>query len=334
MTEYTREILSLYVKPGVDTLRNIVTRVTWRWIARDEASYADLYKDTYFEAVDPNNFLDYSDLTDTIVFSWIDSVEDIVEIRAQLDQRLESAKNPVMLEKKIPWQSQSKYTGEEEYLLVFDDQPNDSLKIWGPMRWNSNRANNGLRERDVADYEFPTDVIMYQRGLLPESTPIIVTDRVKLYRVQYTEQPVLDDRFQYHEGLTWVVDSGEAVGTYFVIDRELSESKTIMQQQLSNESFQRQVSGVTWEVDGQSIEVNTDVVTRVNLMQRWQFMDDSDVISHKINNTTWKMLTKSQASDLLQILHDHINTCLTWERQVFDQIESAVTVAELKVIEI
>jgi hypothetical protein len=334
MIEYRREILSLYVKPEVDSLRNIVTRVTWRWTARDETSYADIYHDTYFQNIDPNNFLEYSDLTDAIVFSWIDDVEEITEIKSHLDYRLESAKNPEMIEKKIPWQLHSKYTGEEEYLLVFDDEPNNPLKIWGPMRWNSERANNGLIERGVTDYEFPTDIIMYQKELLPESTPILVTPRVKLYRVQYTEQPVLDDIFQYHEGLTWILDSGQAVGTYFVIDRELNESKNMIQQQLSNASFKKQVGGVTWNIDGETIQVNTDVVARINLMQRWQFMSDTDVISHKINNSMWKDLTKPQVFELLQVIHDHMSECLTWENQIFNQITSAENVNDLKAIEI
>jgi hypothetical protein len=267
MNQYHRDILSLYVKPEKNTLRNVVTRVTWRWTVRDESDFADLYKDTYFASVNPNNFTDYQDLTDEIVFSWIDSVENIDELKDELDQKLIAAKTPELVEKKIPWAVQSKYIGEEEYLLVFDDTPTDATKIWGPMRWNSERANNGLRERGVHDYEFPTDIVMYQKELLPFDVPMIVNDRVKLYKVEYTENPMLDDRFQYHEGLTWVVDSGKAIGTYFVIDRTVGEVKSIFQTQLSNASFEKQIGGVDIELGGKTVKMNTDIVGRINLLQ-------------------------------------------------------------------
>jgi hypothetical protein len=333
MTEYTREILSLYVKPEKDSLRNVVTRVTWRWTVRDEANFADLYRDTYFANTDPNNFLDYNDLTDQIVFGWIDSVENINDLGSQLDEKLNQSKNPVMIEKKIPWESPSVYTGEEEYLLVFDDEPNNVEKIWGPMRWNSKRANDGLRARGVHDYEFPTDIVVYQKQLLPIDGPIAVTQGVKLYKVEFSEQPVLDDRFQYHEGLTWVIDSGKAVGTYFVLDRSLAEVKSILQEQLSTKSFQRQVGGVEVDFNGYTVKLNTDVVARVTLIQRWQLMADTDTIKHKVNNQLWMDLTKSEVTTLLHAIHDHISSVLNWEHSIFNQIENAEGVSVLKEIE-
>jgi hypothetical protein len=334
MINYNREVLSLYVKPEKVNLKNIIERVTWRWTVRDETDYADLYKDTFFTSVDPNNFTEYQDLTDEIVFSWIDSVEDIEALKEQLDQNLVAKKTPEMVEKKIPWTKQEKYTGEEEYLIVFDDMPTDATKIWGPMRWSSERANNGLRERGVHDYEFPTDILMYQKELLPVDSPMIINDRVKLYRVEYTEQPILDDRFQYHEGLTWVVDSGKAVGTYFAIDRTVEEVKTILQTQLSNASFEKQIGGVNIELDGQTVRMNTDIVGRINLLQRWSLMGDTDEINHKINNDMWIELTKENAKLLLDKLHDHISSVLDWEKSVFDQIVSCETIENLKEIEI
>jgi hypothetical protein len=334
MIQYHRDILSIYVKPEKNTLNNVVTRVTWRWTVRDESDFADLYKDTFFASVNPNNFTEYQDLTDEIVFSWIDSVEDIESIKEQLDQNLIAKKTPEMVEKKIPWTRQEKYTGEEEYLLVFDDTPTDANKIWGPMRWNSDRANAGLRERGVHDYEFPTDILMYQKELLPFDTPMIINDRVKLYKVEYTEQPILDDRFQYHEGLTWVVDSGKAIGTYLVINRTVSEVKTILQTQLSNTSFEKQIGGVDIDIDGQTVKMNTDIVGRINLLQRWSMMSDIDVINHKINNDMWMELTKENAKMLLDKIHDHVSTVLNWEKTVFDQITACKTIASLKKIEI
>ena len=268
------------------------------------------------------------------MFSWIDAVEDIEALKEDLDQRLVAAKNPPIVEKALPWTPQSKYTGEEEYLIVFDDQPTDPLKIWGPMRWNTERANKGLKERGVFDYEFPTDITMYQKELLPFDTAIVVNDRVKLYRVEYTEQPILDERFQYHEGLTWVTTSGKAVGTYFVIDRLLEEVKENLQKQLSNVSFEKQIGGVDIEFGNETLKMNTDVVARVNLMQRWTLMGDDEVISVKINNDVWVEASKNEVKTLLEKMHEHVSSVLNWEKNVFDQIVSCETVEELKEVEV
>lgn len=335
MVQYNREILSLYVQPKNDSLNNIVKRVTWRYRAKDEANFADVYKETYFTTTNPNNFIDYQDLTQDVVFGWIDAVDDVESVKDEVTQKLIGAKNPSMLEKKIPWDFVGKYSGNEEYLIVFDDQPNDPEKIWGPMQWNSDRANNGLKKRGVHEYEFPTDVLMYQKELLPIDVPTIVNDRVKIYRVEYTEQPTLNDLFQYHEGLTWVVDSGKAVGTYFVLDRSLDKTKEMMQNILSNKSFQKQIGGMDLTLDGVSVRVNTDLVSRVNLSQRWMHMSDTnDVIKHKVNNELWKEMNKDQAGELLRHIHEHVSGVLNWEYDVFSQIDSATSVAELKVIEI
>ena len=75
MVQYNREILSLYVKPEKVGLKNVVSRVTWRWTVRDESDYADLYYDTYFDSVDPNNYL-YQD-GDTYVFMNPENYEQI-----------------------------------------------------------------------------------------------------------------------------------------------------------------------------------------------------------------------------------------------------------------
>lgn len=334
MIKYHRDILSLYVKPSEGSLKNIVNRVTWRWTATDESDYADMYIDTLFNDVNPKSFIDYQTLTEDIVFSWIDSVENITDLKSKLDQKLLEMKNPVMVEKLIPWQKTYKYTGEEEYLLVFDDQPNDPLKIWGPMRWNSERANDGLRKRNVHDYEFPTDVIMYQKELLPFDAPMIVNGRVKLYRVEYTKQPDLDERYQYHDGLTWVTSSGKAVGTYFVHDNTVEKVKEILQINLSNVSFEKQTSGVEIQFKNSPLHMNTDIVSRISLMQNWLVMKDSDTIKHKINANTWVELTKSDTKNLIDLMHDHINSILNWEKSKFDEINACKTVNELKLIEV
>jgi hypothetical protein len=332
--QFNREILSLYVKPQETTLNNIVNRVTWRFRVKDNSDFADLYLETYFDSVNEKSFVKYEDLTDEIVFGWIDAVENIELLKEELIEKLNESKAPEMVEKTIPWSYTGKYTGDEEYLIVFEDQPNDPLKIWGPMKWNSGLANEGLRERSIHNYEFPTDIVMYQRELLPIDQFILVTEGVKLYRVEYTEQPILNDIFQYHEGLTWVVTTGKAIGTYLIIDHTLEEAKKLLNQKLSNISFQKQISGTEIEFEGNIIEINTNFLARTSLVERWLLMNENDIINYKINDTLWLSLTKFQTKTILDLVQQHISNILNWEESVFEEIYSATDINTLKELEI
>jgi hypothetical protein len=162
----------------------------------------------------------------------------------------------------------------------------------------------------------------------------LVTEGVKLYKVEYTEQPILNEIFQYHEGLTWVVTTGKAIGTYFIIDRTLEEAKKILNQKLSNVSFQKQINGSKIEFEGDIIEINTNFFARTSLLERWLLMDENNIINHKINDTLWLSLTKSQTKIILDLVQQHISNILNWEESVFEEIYSATDINTLKELEI
>lgn len=335
MVQYNRKILSLYVKPEKVGLKNVVSRVTWRWAVRDETDYADLYRDTYFDSVDPNNYNDYQSLTDDIVFTWIDAVENIEALQDELDKKLVDSKNPVIIEKKLPWTPQSKYTGEEQYLLVLDDQPNNRLKTLGPMKWNSEVVNTWMRDHNVNDYEFPTDIDLYRAERLPTDDLVTFTDRIKLYRVEYTNNTPIDNTFQYYGDTNWNTSSGKAVGTYSVVNRSVDEVKSILKNQLSDISYQKQFSEI-------SIQIGDDIVAlslknntmETKLICHWIAMTDSETIDYKLNETVWMQLNKTQIKQILDNIHSHQSTILNWEKSVFDEIENSDSIDDLKQIKV
>jgi hypothetical protein len=330
--QFNREVLSVYVKPKENDLYNVVNRVTWRYRVRDDSFFADIYQDTHFNTVNAKKFLNFEDLSEEIIFGWIDDVEDNESIKQQLIENLNATKNPASVEKKIPWETPSKYTGDEEYLIVFDDEANNPLKILGPMKWNSESANRGLKERGVHDHEFPSDIIIYQRELLPIDIPIIVTDRVKIFKVEFTEQPVLDDIFQYHEGISWVTDSGKAVGTYFVIDRKLNDAKEEFVYRVEQKSAQEQNNGVDIVVQGKTIKSKTDLGTRVSLTQQWLMAGEDDSIKCKLNTFDWVTVSKSELKSIIDQLNAHIQSVLDLESGIVGQVNTCDTIEELKEI--
>jgi hypothetical protein len=331
MVEYSHEIFRLYTAPSKNGLSNVVTGVNWRYQIKEDSYYADTYLVTNFLDPDPEKFIQYNGLTNEIVFTWIQDAEDFNQLKLNLQEKLTKVKNPEVIEKHVPWDQSSKYTGNEEYLLVFDNQPNDPLKIWGPMQWDSRRANNGLKERGVEDFTFPEDVIMYQKGLLPE-TNSVVNERTQLYRVEYIEKPQLDDLFQYHERLTWVTDSGKAVGTYFVIDQSLEDSKKEVIQRFENQSFEQQNSGADLTIQGKTVKVRSDFGTRTSLLQQWILANETDIIKCKLNEFVWVNVSKSELKTIIDELNNHVQSFLDQESEIVEQVNACETVEELKTI--
>jgi hypothetical protein len=331
MVEYSYEIFRLYTAPSKDGLTNVVTGANWRYQIQEDSHYADIYLVTNFSDPDSENFTQFEGLTDETVFSWIEDNENLEQIQLDLQEKLEKVKNPDVIEKLVPWTSEktSKYTGEEDYLLVFDDEPEDPLKIWGPMKWNSKIANNGLKSRGVKDYTFPEDIIMYQKELLPE-TNSVVNERTKIYRVEYTEQPELNPIFQYHEGLSWVTTSGKAVGTYFVIDRTLEDAKKEFIQQIEQKSSEDQNSGVDIVIQDKTINARTDLGTRLSLTQQWLLADEDANIKCKLNLTDWITVTKSELKTIINQLNAHVQTFLDQECEIVEQVNECVNIDELK----
>lgn len=332
MVKYNREILSIYVDPKREDLLNVVSRVTWRWTAREELSFADLYIDTVFSTIDPNNFIDYVDLTDEIVFGWIDSVEDLNKLKQDLDLRLEEAKKPSMVEKTIPWSLDIKYTGHEEYLLVLDDSPDIPNKVLGPIRWDSNRANLFLKQNALEDYEFPPNITMYQKEILPLDFSVTINDRVKIYKAEYIPSPALDSTFQFNAGPSWSLVEGRVIVNYNILDRPIDDIKTTLISKLIGISFEKQTSDIDIIHNDEILKINISSDYKINYIQRWLTMSEFDVITEKVNIGKWITLTKQELKNILDVIANKTNETLLWEKTIYDQIMSSSTVEELKSI--
>lgn len=331
MVKYKREILSIYVAPKKDDLLNVVSRVTWRWTAIEDFTAADIYVDTVFSTIDPNNFIDYSDLTDVIVFNWIDSVEDLNKLQQDLNTKLTEAKNPMMVEKSIPWSSEERYTGLEEYLLVMDDSLHIPNKVLGPTKWDSNRANIFLSQNGVTNFEFPDNIMMYKNKILPVDSALIVGDRIKLYRVEDSSPPIIDKNFKYIKKIEWDVSTGKAVSEYMIENLEIDQIKENLNNLLSRVSSAKQYDVIDYDYNDQTIALTAAMDIRFNLTQRWLLMSDTNFIDEKIGDL-WITLSKEDIKNMLDTIESHVAGILQWEKNKHDQIMSCTTVQQLEAI--
>jgi len=335
MIEYSWEILSLYTIPEKNGLTDVVKTVNWRFQASEGSDYADYYLTT--DLSDPKsdtNFTSFDNLTDSQIYSWIQSEIDIDEVKNIVNEKIQNVKTPSIVEKRVPWNNKSKYNGNEEYLIVFDDNLDT---VWGPMKWNSNRANNGLKEYGVTDYEFPFDVTMYQKGLLPINEPTVVNSRVKIYVVDHIESnpPEFNNLYQYNEGLSWVVDTGKVIGTYIIHDRTLDDTK----KESINKIRQRKVEmnrGKTLDVTINGLSVNVNVnqneLSKLAIYKNMAAASASGSVLVECNNDEYHELNVVDIDTIISQVYDSYKTSIDWEKTKVESVIASTTIDSIKTI--
>lgn len=331
---YKWEILKLNVIPSLDGLQNIIKSVNWRFMVRDDMFYGDVYDVTELEYPKTQSFIKYDDLTEETIVGWVKKNINYDELVSKATQLLEQNKNPSVLEKDPPFVTEQKYTGEEEYLIIIDGDPE---KHWGPLKWNTERANNGLIHYGITDYKFPFNITMYQKELLPIDAPFVVNDRITVYRVEYTEKPETYDKLTEYTGdLTWVFDSGKAVGTYFIHQRTVNKIKELLFEKTLRKFLGRyNENSLEVEVDGVKYNINSSLDSRAILFMAKATLGDSDsTIIRLPGSNEYIEITQSSLDLISQAVHNHYMGIIAEEKQIMDSIKNSNTIEELKEIEV
>ena len=84
-----------------------VTKVSWRYNATNDSGYsANIMGQSTYNVVNDtvdHPYVQYSALTENEVINWLDSGEDIITIREQLDNNLIEQMNPPIVSLPLPW---------------------------------------------------------------------------------------------------------------------------------------------------------------------------------------------------------------------------------------
>lgn len=100
-------IAALDCKPSVDTMVDIVSVIHWRKQATevvDDKTYtADMYGACTITLPEPESFIEFNDLTEEEVVTWLEATLDVTAIDSALDAQIETQKNPPVVTKKAPW---------------------------------------------------------------------------------------------------------------------------------------------------------------------------------------------------------------------------------------
>ncbi len=106
-TDYKWYINSMETYPEFQGYSYFVAKVSWRYNATNDSGYtAYILGQTIFNEpeVSPENpYVEYSGLTEEEVIIWLDTHEDIITLRENLDSNIYSQMNPIILNLPLPW---------------------------------------------------------------------------------------------------------------------------------------------------------------------------------------------------------------------------------------
>jgi hypothetical protein len=91
---WTISALDCAVKDG--TLNNVVQTIHWRYSATDaDGNTAETYGAKSIAQPDPNNFINFEELTKAELESWLEGAMDVDAMQESLEAQIELIKNPI-----------------------------------------------------------------------------------------------------------------------------------------------------------------------------------------------------------------------------------------------
>lgn len=327
MVTYTTQVLSLYVAPHVDGLNNVVKRVTWSYTANEDIHTTSIYKETFFEQTDSQSFIAYNDLSEQTIIGWLQQVEDFTELTNNINTKLEEIKSSnTVVEKKLPWIITKEYDLMDKYVLVHNGEV-----IYGPVHWHSDLINPYLENLGVTQL-LPETIVARQRFLLPINEPLIITENIKIYKVNLLNEQPEDSIFTNNGNIIWDFSTGIAEGTYVVVDKNINEIKDTIYRSVFELKLYKEEQGLNITVNNTPVNVHTGIVTFLSLYEKSIMLQDGESCWIRFNHNVWLELNKNEIINIMNEVGQYRKATDVWEHNLSLQITNATTVNELQQI--
>lgn len=313
MINYSISILSTYVKTSDSQFSNVLERVTWVYQAREGLHVAELFKDTLLPTPNPDNFVNFDNLTEEQIFDWVSQIEDIEALKEQVTEIFHKSKNSGTVEKSVPWANTPQYTGEEGYVIV-----NAGSVVYGPELWNSIAFNKALVPYGF-DKPLPVDAIAYRQKIVPIDSPLDLGNQTQIYRLQLIEEPKYDSNFYKVSKVKWSFDTGVAVAEYLI-------------QKLSTPEIQARLTTILKnQVDHLSRSVHIVILndTSYEIYPNYEFANT--IVSRIVTMSETDLANWYQGPEILKVNKDILSKLLV---HVNNQIDVVQTFNSMKIKEI
>jgi hypothetical protein len=306
-------------------MSNVVYRVTWVYLAKEDFYVADLYKDTFLPPPQQGSFVDYNSLTSEMIMGWVASVENMQLLQAQVTQLLEETKNPATVEKAVPWDKTSQYAGNEKYVIT-----NVGVVVHGPQAWNSSSFNAALIPYGF-DNPLPADAIAYRQGIVPISQPLNLSEQVKIYQAIINNPPAFDTNFYKTADVQWSLATGKAIGDYKIVQLSVPEIKSNLHAAVMNKEVQLSTTLKTVTIGQQQFTVLPNQWQTNDLVAKMVMMSDTD-ITNWYEGTTIIQVSRAILAQLLVYVNQQVDVIYTYRATKTKEIDDCTTFEQLKAI--
>jgi hypothetical protein len=149
MITYTWTISQLECAPSENGLTNVVKVIHWRLTAQDENGVSSKVYNSYpLTSPTPEEFTDYSTLTEETVIGWLESNLDVTPLHTNLANEIASQYNPPIKPLPLPW--------------IKVEEPEQTLeeKIADGYNPEARDGDGDGFVQDATDWERPIDIQM------------------------------------------------------------------------------------------------------------------------------------------------------------------------------
>ena len=102
---YHWEIETMDVIPNSNGLTYGVDRISWKYHGTDLETNNTAYVgwSTKLNEVTDGGFIEYNELTPSIIEGWLESILDVNDLKSMVDEKIELKNNPPTIQPPFPW---------------------------------------------------------------------------------------------------------------------------------------------------------------------------------------------------------------------------------------
>ena len=202
-----------------------------------------------------------------------------------------------------------------EYVIV----KNKQQVLLGPMPWRQTMFQLEIDEQGI-DYYVPPETGMR----------VTVSPEIEIFPCK-VNTPYFNPVYEELAGPFWNFDGSVAQGTYEVIELPLEKVKGNLKAVLASKRYDKEVAGISDTINGVEITLDTSRQMRTQYNDLLSSMGENS-IEYK-SNQQFVTLTPSNVQSMIDAVYNHIQTQFTWEKEASLQIDSALSVEQLKTID-
>lgn len=198
---------------------------------------------------------------------------------------------------------------------------NNNIEV-GPRQWSYSFFKEFLEDEGLDWSTLPR--------LAPEDGRVI-TEQWKILPVTELTQPSLDEPFEQLAGPYWTIHDDYITGRFEAAPNTIEMVKSKFKEIVTNNRYTVEVGGTKFIfADGTEVSLYTTREDRNVYLQAYQILDDGASVIFKFPNAVFKTVSKTELGQIVNAVATHIQTAFTWESDKYVEIDSCVTMDDLR----